>query len=158
MIKNPAYKGEWQPRVIKNPAYKGVWQPKTIKKQVEKDPTFGHFPQIAYLGLEFHQIHPNAIFDNFLITDDEDYARDMLGQVFLNLREAEARNFDEHSQRVRKEKEIEEIRRDHDRDKHHDHDAFSDSESHSEADYFETRKNLAKARGKRKTLSQFDSL
>jgi calreticulin len=158
MVKNPNYKGQWAPRVIKNPNYSGVWLPKTIKREVERDPTFGHFPQIGYIGLEFFQNHPVTIFDNFLVTDDEKYARDMLEEVFLSLREAEVRNFDDHSRRVRKEREIEEIRRDVDRDRHHDHDAFSDSESQSEDDYFQVRKKLAKQKNKPRKVEQFDAL
>jgi calreticulin len=158
MIKNPEYKGEWAPKVIKNPKYQGIWQPKTIKRKAEHDPTFGHFPQIGYLGLEFFQNAPNSIFDNFLVTDDEEYASKMLEEVFLSLREKEVKNFDEHHQRKRKEKEIEEIRRESDRDRHHDHEKFTDPESQSEDQYFTARKNLAKDKGKPKKITQFDDL
>jgi calreticulin len=158
MIKNSNYKGQWAPRVIKNPKYGGVWMPRTVKQDVERDPTFGHFPQVAYLGLKFFQNHPVTIFDNFLVTNDEKYARKMLEEVFLSLREAEVRNFDDHSRRVRKEREIEEIWRDVDKNRHHDHDAFSDSESQSEDDYFQVRKNFAKQKNKPKKVEQFDTL
>ena len=158
MIRNPNYKGEWAPRVIKNPKYKGVWKPKRIEKQVERDPTFGHFPQIAYLGLEFFQNCPNSIFDNFLVTDDEEYARKMLEEVFLSIREAEVKNFDEHSARVRKEREIENIRREQDSNRHHDMDHFSDSDSQSENDYFKMRQKLSKAKKQNHNFGQFDDL
>ncbi|OHT14885.1 Calreticulin family protein [Tritrichomonas foetus] len=159
MIRNPRYRGEWSPRIIKNPNYKGVWKPKMIQKKVEVDPSFGHFSDIAYLGLEFFQNVPNTIFDNFLITDDEEYARKMLEEVFLSIRELEVKNFDEHSQRLRKEREIENLRRDKDMDHHHDMDAFSDSSSEGENNYFELRRKQAKKKRRApSTGSQFDDL
>jgi calreticulin len=158
MVKNPEYIGEWAPKVIANPKYKGIWHPKLIAADVEHDPTFGRFPQIGYLGLEFFHNTPNTIFDNFLITDDEGYAAKMLDEVFLSIREQEVKNFDAHQQRRRKEKEIEEIRRDHDRDHHHDHDRFTDPDDHTEEDYFNERKRLAKQPKPPLVIRQWDSL
>ena len=159
MIRNPKYKGDWTPRVVKNPQYKGVWMPKMKKQEVPFDPTFGHFPSISYLGMEFFQNCPGSIFDNFLVTDDEVYARKMLEEVFLNIRDAEVKSFDERSERLRKEHEIENLRRDKDMDNHHDMDAFSDSDSETEQNYFDVRRGQAK---KKKTTSkpsdQFDDL
>jgi calreticulin len=95
LVKNPAYKGLWARRTIANPRYKGPWQPRTVLvKEEVPDPTFGRFPALAFLGLEFFQNAPGSIFDNFLVTDDEEYAREMLKEVFLDLREAELKSYD----------------------------------------------------------------
>ena len=157
MIRNPRYKGEWAPKIIKNPNYKGVWKPRMVEKKVDLDPTFGHFPDISFLGLEFFQNVPNTIFDNFLITDDEEYARKMLEEVFLSIREAEVKNFDEHSQRLKKEREIENLRREKDLDSHHNPNAFSDTSDEEDNNYFEMRRKQAK-RKKQESSNVFDDL
>jgi calreticulin len=95
LIKNPKFKGPWRPRTIPNPNYKGPWFPKTIPvKEPVPDPTFGMFSNLAFLGLEFYQSAPGSIFDNFLVTDDEEYAKTMLQEVFLDIRDAELKAYD----------------------------------------------------------------
>ncbi|KAK8870154.1 hypothetical protein M9Y10_008031 [Tritrichomonas musculus] len=158
MIRNPDYIGEWTPRIIKNPNYKGPWKPKMIDQKAEVDPTFGHFSDIAYLGLEFFQNVPDSIFNNFLITDDEEYARKMLEDVYLSIREEEVRNFDEQSARLKKQKDIESLRRD--KDDHHrnnDMDDFTDS-SDDDNNYFDIKRKQAKKKKKPANIDQFDSL
>jgi calreticulin len=95
LVKNAAYKGPLARRTIANPRYRGPWQPRTVLVQdAVPDPTFGWFPALAFLGLEFFQNAPGSIFDNFLVTDDEAYAKEMLSEVFLDLREAELKSYD----------------------------------------------------------------
>ncbi|KAH0791737.1 Calreticulin family protein [Histomonas meleagridis] len=156
MIRNPRYRGEWSPRIIKNPNYKGVWTPKMINESVEKDPTFGHFSSIGYLGLEFFHNAPGSIFNNFLITDNETYAREMLEDVFLSIREAEVKNFDEHNRKLSKERELENIRRENENHRNYDPDQISDSLS--DGDYFKKRREMAKNKRKQRKISQFDDL
>lgn len=157
MVKNPDYIGEWHPKIIKNPNYKGIWQPKMIEKEVDEDPTFGHFPSIGFIGLEFYQNVPNTIFDNFLVTDDEEYARKMLEEVYLSIRDDEVRNFDDRSSKLRKERELETLRHDSEMDRHHDMDRFTDDDSDSDEQYFKLRREQARSKQK-KPVGQFDDL
>jgi calreticulin len=95
LVPNPAYRGPWVRRTVPNPAYSGPWQPRMLQLAEEvSDPTFGSFPGLAFIALEFFQNAPGSIFDNFLVTDDEEYARAMLKEVFLDLREAELKSYD----------------------------------------------------------------
>uniref|UniRef100_A0A8B9ZDB4 Calreticulin n=1 Tax=Anas platyrhynchos TaxID=8839 RepID=A0A8B9ZDB4_ANAPL len=77
MIKNPLYRGEWQPRQIDNPNYRGVWpHPKIDNPNYSPDYNIYSFENISIIGLDIWQVRAGTIFDNFLITDDEDYAED----------------------------------------------------------------------------------
>jgi calreticulin len=85
-IKNPDYLGVWKPKMIKNPKYKGEWIPRQISNpdyQMDKD--FGVFGTISYWGIEVFQSRAGAIFDNFLLTDDVQYAEKKLRENFLSL-------------------------------------------------------------------------
>ncbi|KAL0298415.1 UNVERIFIED_CONTAM: Calreticulin-3 [Sesamum radiatum] len=74
--------GIWKPPRIPNPAYKGPWKPK---------------------------VKAGSVFDNILICDDPEYAKNVVEEVFAN-REAEKEAFEE-AEKVRKAKEEEEARR-----------------------------------------------
>ena len=111
MIKNPNYKGIWKPKLIKNPNYKGVWFPRKIKTEKEvKDPTFGYFPSLSFLGLEFYQATSGSTFNNFLVTDDEEYAAKVLRDTFLIYREAEVKSYNKMVSTIMEENELEKIR------------------------------------------------
>uniref|UniRef100_A0A803TP09 Calreticulin n=1 Tax=Anolis carolinensis TaxID=28377 RepID=A0A803TP09_ANOCA len=71
LIPNPAYRGIWKPRIIKNPNYNGIWvQPEVDNPDYTPDPDLLiSFPN-SYRGKS------GTIFDNFLITNDEQYAED----------------------------------------------------------------------------------
>lgn len=157
MIRNPDYIGEWTPKLIKNPNYKGPWKPRMIDQKAENDPLFGHFPDIAYLGLEFFQNIPSSIFDNFLITDDEEYARKVLEDVFLSIREDEVKNYDERSMRLKKQHDIDNLRNDKS-DHHHDQNVFSDSSDNSDNNYFDMKRKQNKRNKNKKDIDQFDQL
>ncbi|RKP15105.1 Calreticulin/calnexin, partial [Piptocephalis cylindrospora] len=65
--------GEWKPRRIPNPEYKGSWvAPKIRNPDYQEggslDYTHGH------VALDLWQVKSGTIFDNILITDDEDFA------------------------------------------------------------------------------------
>jgi calreticulin len=74
-IANPAYKGPWSARKIPNPAYKGVWEhPKIANPDFHDDPTLYAYDSFGLVGIEVWQVKSGTIFDNFLITDDQDEA------------------------------------------------------------------------------------
>ncbi|XP_019369213.1 PREDICTED: calreticulin-3 isoform X4 [Gavialis gangeticus] len=77
MIKNPLYRGEWKPRKIDNPNYKGVWpHPQIDNPNYLPDFNILSYENIGVIGLDIWQVRAGTIFDNFLITDDEEYAED----------------------------------------------------------------------------------
>jgi calreticulin len=150
LIRNPKYKGEWKQRMIKNPNYKGVWQP-----HVE---IFGHFNALKYLGIEFYQNCPGSHFDNFLVSDDEHEAREILEENFLKWRVAEVQSFDTKNERAAKAEQLENIRREKEMDDHHDPDTFEDGKGESEEDYFKARRAQAKRHSRKYQKGQFDQL
>ena len=90
LIQNPNYRGIWKPRVIQNPNYQGEWVPRMIENpEYVRDPGFGVFEDIGYIGLEVFQVTPGSIFDNFLITDDVEYAEKKLHENFLQYKSDE---------------------------------------------------------------------
>uniref|UniRef100_A0A8C6XMX3 Calreticulin n=1 Tax=Naja naja TaxID=35670 RepID=A0A8C6XMX3_NAJNA len=77
LISNPEYKGIWKPRIIKNPNYNGIWvQPEVDNPEYKPDPNIYKYYNISVIGLEILQGKSGTIFDNFLITNDEQYAED----------------------------------------------------------------------------------
>uniref|UniRef100_A0A8C3XMZ0 Calreticulin n=1 Tax=Chelydra serpentina TaxID=8475 RepID=A0A8C3XMZ0_CHESE len=77
MIKNPLYRGQWKPRKIDNPNYKGVWPcPQIENPNYSPDFSIYSYENISIIGLDLWQVRAGTIFDNFLITDDEQYAED----------------------------------------------------------------------------------
>ncbi|KAK4475784.1 hypothetical protein MN116_001041 [Schistosoma mekongi] len=74
--KNPEYKGDWKPRLIKNPKYKGKWEPALIDNPDYKyDPELYVQDDIGYVGFDLWQVESGSIFDNILITDSPDFAK-----------------------------------------------------------------------------------
>ncbi|XP_063154002.1 calreticulin-like isoform X1 [Candoia aspera] len=77
LIPNPEYRGIWKPRIIKNPNYNGIWvQPEVDNPEYIPDPNLYKYFNISVIGLEILQGKSGTIFDNFLITNDENYAED----------------------------------------------------------------------------------
>ena len=75
LIENPDFDGEWRPRLIPNPNYKGKWiRPKIKNPKYVDDPELYKFDEICAVDIEIFQGQAGSIFDNFLITDDSDYA------------------------------------------------------------------------------------
>merc|ERR1712022_36556 len=75
-IDNPDFKGEWKAKRIKNPDYKGVWAPKKIANPAYvEDTTIGQYDSFGYVGIDVWQVKSGTIFDNLLITDDVDTAK-----------------------------------------------------------------------------------
>merc|ERR1711998_308398 len=61
---------------IKNPAYKGIWEAKLIDnpKYVADDSLY-KYANFGAVGIDIWQVKSGTIFDNILITDDVDYAK-----------------------------------------------------------------------------------
>ncbi|KAJ6419070.1 hypothetical protein OIU84_029222 [Salix udensis] len=113
--------GIWRPPKIPNPAYKGPWKRKHLTKngagsmfrflkpEFEDDPDLYVLKPIKYVGIEVWQVKAGSIFDNILICDDPQYAREIVEDVFQN-REIEKDAFEE-AEKVRRAREEEEAQR-----------------------------------------------
>ncbi|XP_018331355.1 calreticulin [Agrilus planipennis] len=78
-IDNPDYKGEWSPKQIDNPNYKGEWvHPEIPNPEYKADPALYKKPEICAIGFDLWQVKSGTIFDNILITDDLEYAKEQL--------------------------------------------------------------------------------
>ncbi|KAK4354166.1 hypothetical protein RND71_026360 [Anisodus tanguticus] len=109
-VPNPAYRGAWKRKKIKNPNYKGKWKiPWIDNPEFEDDPDLYVLKPIKYVGIEVWQVKAGSVFDNILIGDEPDYAKQVIQEVFAN-REVEKEAFEE-AEKVRKAKEEEEAQR-----------------------------------------------
>ncbi|RVW70176.1 Calreticulin-3 [Vitis vinifera] len=109
-IPNPAFKGPWRRKKIKNPNYKGKWKNQWIDNpEFEDDPDLYVLKPIKYVGIEVWQVKAGAIYDNILICDDPEYAKQVVEEVFAH-RESEKEAFEE-AEKVRKAREEEEAQR-----------------------------------------------
>ncbi|XLU99650.1 hypothetical protein S245_013990 [Arachis hypogaea] len=77
--------------------------------EFEDDPDLYVLKPIQYVGIKVWQVKGGSVFDNVLICDDPDYARQVVDEVFAN-REIEKEAFEE-AEKVRKAKEEEEAQR-----------------------------------------------
>ncbi|XP_053157385.1 calreticulin-3 isoform X1 [Hemicordylus capensis] len=77
LLKNPLYRGEWRPRKMANPSFQGPWpHPQVENPEHLPDPSISVYQNISVLGLDLWQVRSGTIFDNFLITDDEEFAEE----------------------------------------------------------------------------------
>nr|XP_041632956.1 calnexin isoform X2 [Drosophila kikkawai] len=83
LIPNPNYKGKWRAPMIENPNYQGKWAPKKIANPdfFEDLKPFQMTP-ISAVGLELWSMSSDILFDNLIITDDVDVARDFAANSF----------------------------------------------------------------------------
>jgi len=154
MIKNPDYIGEWKPRYIPNPNFKGHWMPEYIETQPTPDPEFGHFPSLTFLGIDLFQSCPGSILSNFLVTDDEEYANQVLKDTFLDIRKTEIKNFDQLSDRMHKEKDLETKRASKDIDYMRKIDAMSSDSNDADQPVDSYKKEKSKLKAKQKKLKK----
>ncbi|CAN1262143.1 CRT3 [Linum perenne] len=109
-IPNPAYKGPWRPKRIKNPNYKGKWRiPYIDNPEFEDDPDVYVVKPIKYVGIEVWQVKAGSVFDNVLICDDPEYAKEVVQDILSN-REIEKDAFEE-AEKIRRAREEEEAQR-----------------------------------------------
>ncbi|KAJ3678181.1 hypothetical protein LUZ60_001984 [Juncus effusus] len=110
-VPNPAYKGPWKRKKIKNPNYKGKWKiPWIDNPEFEDDPDLYVLKPLKYIGIEVWQVKAGSIFDNILICDDPEYARQVVQETWAANLEAEKEAFEE-AEKERKAREDEEARR-----------------------------------------------
>ena len=82
MIDNPEYKGEWKAPMIDNPDYKGEWVHPVIANAEYKPETYAKYASLTTVGFELWTVNKGSIFDNILVTDDVEYAKEMAKKTF----------------------------------------------------------------------------
>eukprot|EP00164_Ancoracysta_twista_P000257 GFYU01000363.1.p2 GENE.GFYU01000363.1~~GFYU01000363.1.p2 ORF type:complete len:433 (-),score=213.71 GFYU01000363.1:298-1596(-) len=107
MIDNPKYKGEWKPKMIPNPDYKGPWvHPEIDNPEFVDDESLHVYDNIGYVGFDLWQVKSGTVFDNIIITDSLDEAKDFMDETFGKNKDAEKKMFDKQDE-ARKAKEEE---------------------------------------------------
>uniref|UniRef100_A0A914ZB94 Calnexin n=1 Tax=Panagrolaimus superbus TaxID=310955 RepID=A0A914ZB94_9BILA len=92
MIPNPEYKGKWIPPKISNPEYKGKWTPKMIENPNYYEPNpYKQLEKITAIGFELWTMSSGIIFDNILITDDENIAHRFAAETFTIKKDLEGK-------------------------------------------------------------------
>ncbi|XP_038627729.1 calreticulin-3 [Tachyglossus aculeatus] len=83
MIQNPLCKSDLKPKNTDDQNYKEDW-PQSEMKNEEHVTDFNNavYENIGVIGLELWQVRSGTIFDNFLITDSEEYAKDFGEQTW----------------------------------------------------------------------------
>ncbi|KAF4021800.1 hypothetical protein G4228_013810, partial [Cervus hanglu yarkandensis] len=70
--------GRWKPRTTDNPNYQGEWiHPEIDNPEYKPDPNICHYYNISVLGLDLWQVKSGSFFDNFLLTNDDEFAEEV---------------------------------------------------------------------------------
>lgn len=134
MIDNPEYKGEWKPKQIDNPNYKGVWKhPEIDNPEYTADNELYLREEVCAVGLDLWQVKSGTIFDNFLITDDIDYASKVAAAV-TKTQEGEKKVKDAQDEAERKAAEAEEKKDEEKTEDDDDEDADDDEDKDDNTD------------------------
>lgn len=109
MVDNPEYKGEWTPRMIDNPDYVGPWiHPEVDNPEYEEDDTvYNVCSTCTHVGFELWQVKAGTVFDDIIVTDSVDEAKEFADATFFEKQDAEKEMFDA-AEAARQEKEREE--------------------------------------------------
>ncbi|XP_025109080.1 calreticulin-like [Pomacea canaliculata] len=112
MIDNPEYKGEWKPKQIDNPNYKGKWiHPEIDNPDYTPDDKLYLYKDIGALGFDLWQVKSGTIFDNILITDDPDFAKEFGESTWGKTKDPEKKMKEAQDEEERKKREEEEKKR-----------------------------------------------
>ncbi|XP_023164641.1 calnexin isoform X2 [Drosophila hydei] len=83
LIANPEYKGKWRAPMIENPNYQGKWAPRKIANpDFFEDLMPFQMTPISAIGLELWSMSNEILFDNLIVTDDVDVAREFAANSF----------------------------------------------------------------------------
>ncbi|XP_068636740.1 calreticulin-like [Aristolochia californica] len=92
---NPEYKGPWVPKQIKNPNYQGKWKaPMIDNPEFKDDPDIYVYPNLRYVGIELWQVKSGTLFDNVLLCDDPEYAKQMAEETWGEQKHTEMEEFE----------------------------------------------------------------
>jgi len=84
LIDNPEYKGPWRPKMIDNPEYKGEWVHPVIPNPdyIEDKNLSLRCKDCAHIGFELWQVKTGTIFDDIIVTDSLQEAKDYADKTF----------------------------------------------------------------------------
>jgi calreticulin len=108
MIDNPDYKGPWKARMIDNPEYKGEWVHPMIPNPDYAEDNELHIrcKDCKHIGFELWQVKAGTIFDDILVTDSLEEAKEYAKNTFEKKKGPEKEAFDAaEEERRQKEKE-----------------------------------------------------
>ena len=106
-VPNPEYKGPWVQPMKPNPEYKGEWAPKQIDNEAYAPDTYAKYEDIGVAAFELWTVNSGSVFDNILVTDDEEAAKTERDAILANA-EAEKEAREEHKKANEPEPEDEE--------------------------------------------------
>ncbi|QDZ25677.1 calnexin [Chloropicon primus] len=91
LIPNPDYKGKWMRPYIDNPDYKGPWAPRQIDNPdyYEDDTPLKSVAPIGAVALEIWAMDGGIIFDNILISTNEEHSKEVIETYWKPKNEAE---------------------------------------------------------------------
>ena len=98
MMKNPDYKGEWEQKMMDNPDYKGIWEAPMIKNPEYVDGSgdeLYRYQDLKYVAFELWQVKSGSIFDNILVTDDVEYAKEFAMNTWGAMKDIEKKLYEE---------------------------------------------------------------
>jgi len=97
MVDNPDYKGPWRARQIDNPAYKGEWKHPMIPNPdyIEDNELHVRCKDCKYIGFELWQVKSGTLFDDILVTDSLEEAKEYADKTFEKKKGPEKVAFDE---------------------------------------------------------------
>jgi len=135
MIDNPDYKGDWKPKQIPNPAYKGPWiHPEIDNPDYVADDSLYKYNDIGIIGFDLWQVKSGTIFDNILITDDEEYAEVIGNETWGATKDAEKKMKEDQDEEDRKLREEEEAKNAKEEDEEEDLEETEEEEDGTEHD------------------------
>ncbi|CAM9334589.1 unnamed protein product [Rangifer tarandus platyrhynchus] len=116
LIPNLKYKGQWKPRTTDNPNYQGQWiHPEIDNPEYKPDPNICHHYNISVLGLDLWQVKSGSFFDNFLLTNDDEFAEEVENMTW-GTRKDEEKQWRELYEEMEKRKQEEEAKKKEERE------------------------------------------
>ena len=96
-VPNPAFKGPWVAKTIPNPDYKGPWVHPTVANPAYKaaDDLHARCNGCTHIGFELWQVTAGTSFDDIIVTDSIEEARQFAEETFFKKQEPEKKMFEE---------------------------------------------------------------
>jgi len=114
-ISNPEYKGEWKPKMIPNPAYKGEWvHPVVPNPAFVDDKNLYAYADNGAVAFEIWQVKAGTIFDNILVTDSVEEAKEHAEKTWAKTKVGEKKAHDDDQEKKRKQDEEDRKKREDD--------------------------------------------
>jgi len=104
VIDNPDFQGEWEPKMIDNPDYKGKW-----KHPLIDNPEYKYNKNMykvckdgcTHVGFEIWQVKTGTLFDDIILTDSVEEAKEYGQKTFFKKKEGEKKMYDEQKEKER---------------------------------------------------------